>query len=79
MIVFASLTPSKSMPQTSNHDFRVKCHYIHAGTIEPMRIKNILTKTVFLPYASVLDYNLKLGKEIKMLMVVDTSLHPLII
>ena len=41
---YKSLTPSKSMPQMSNHDFKGKCPYIHAGTIEPMRIKDILKK-----------------------------------
>ena len=50
---------------------------IKAGTYKPMRIREILTKNrVFLPYASVLEH-LKFGKEIKMLMVVDTSLPPL--
>ena len=39
-----SFTPSKSMPQKSNYDFTVKYHYIRAGTIEPIRIKDILTK-----------------------------------
>ena len=44
------------MPQTSNHDFKEKCPYINAGTIEPMPIKDILTKNGFLPYASDLEY-----------------------
>ena len=66
MIVFASLqilchykslTPSKSLPQKSNYDFKGKYHYVRAGTIEIMHIKDILTKNRFsLPYASVLRY-----------------------
>ena len=56
------MTPSKSMPQKSNHDLKEKCPYIHVGTIEPMRIK-----PVFLPYASIL--------AVKTIMIVDTSLH----
>ena len=44
MIVFASLTPSKSIPQKSNDDFKEKYSYIRVGTHEPMRIKDILTK-----------------------------------
>ena len=54
MIVFASLqnfvpyykslTPSKSIPQKSNNNFEKKYPYVTAGTLEPMRLKNILTK-----------------------------------
>ena len=44
------------MIQKSNHDFKEKYHDVRAGTIEPMHIKNILTKNRFLPYASVLEY-----------------------
>ena len=51
-----SLTPSKSMSQKSNHDFKEIYPYIRAGTFEPMCIKDILTKNLFLPYASVLEY-----------------------
>ena len=39
------------MPQKSNYDYKEKYPYDHASTLEP-----ILTKTVFLPYASVLEY-----------------------
>ena len=42
---YKSLAPFKSMPtKKSNHHFKGKCPYIHAGTIKPMRIKDILTK-----------------------------------
>ena len=53
-----SLAPSKSMPQESNHDFKEKYPYIRVGTLEPMHIKEILTKTscFFFAYASVLEY-----------------------
>ena len=34
------------MPQKSNHDFKEKCPYMHAGKSEPMRIKEILTKNI---------------------------------
>ena len=43
---FKSVTPSKSMPQKSNHDFKEKHPNIWAGTLEPMRIKDVLTKNV---------------------------------
>ena len=42
-IWYVLLTPSKSMPQNSNHDFKEKYIYILAWTLEPMRI-DILTK-----------------------------------
>ena len=79
---YKHLTPSKSMPQQNNHDLKEKCPYIHAGTMEPMRIKDILIKTVFLPCASVLNTSkahndIKFGKEVKTNMVVETSLHSL--
>ena len=52
-----SLTPSKSKPQKSKHDFKEKFHYVRVGTIEPMHTKDIMTiKPVFLPYESVLEY-----------------------
>ena len=41
---YMSLTPSKSMPQKSNHDFKEKYPYIRVGTLEPLRIKAILTQ-----------------------------------
>ena len=54
MIVFASfqnfmslykfLSHSKSMPQKRNHDFKEKYSYIRAGTLVPMRSKDIWTK-----------------------------------
>ena len=40
-------TPSKSMPQKSNHTFKGKYPYIRAGTLKPMRMKDILTKNRF--------------------------------
>ena len=39
-----SLTPSKSMAQKSNHDFKEKYPYVRVGTLEPMRVKDILKK-----------------------------------
>ena len=39
--------PSKSMPHKSDHDFKEKYLYIRAGTIEPMSIKDRLTKNRF--------------------------------
>ena len=36
--------PSKSMPQKRNHDFTERYPNMKAGTYEPMRIKDILTK-----------------------------------
>ena len=47
MNVFASLTPSKTMFKKSNNDSKEKYPYVHAGTIEPMRIKDILTNPEF--------------------------------
>ena len=32
-------TPSKSMPQESNRDFKEKYPYVRADTLEPMHIK----------------------------------------
>ena len=32
------------MPQKSNHDFKETYPYIRVGPLEPMRIKDILTK-----------------------------------
>ena len=40
-------TPSKSMLQKSNHDFKEKYPYVYVGTIVSMRIIDSLTKTVF--------------------------------
>ena len=44
------------MPLEINHDFKEKYPYIRAGTLEPMHNKDILTKTFFMPYASVLGH-----------------------
>ena len=44
---FKSLVPSKLMPQKRNHDFTERYPNIKAGTYEPMRIKDILTKNRF--------------------------------
>ena len=58
MIIFASLqdfmsfkylTPSKSVPQKSNHGFE-KYPYVRAGTLQPMRIKDILTNNSVLEH-----------------------------
>ena len=39
------LPSSKSMPKKSNHDMKKKCPYVHEGTLVPMRMKNILTRS----------------------------------
>ena len=44
---FKSLTPSKLMPQESNHDFKEIYLYIQGGIFEPICIKDILTKNLF--------------------------------
>ena len=81
MVVFASLnqykflTPSKSMPQQSNHDFKEQ----YVGPLEPMRIKDISTKKLFLPYASVLNYEQDTFKHRIWQIVFDISPHPLMI
>ena len=41
---YKSLTPSKSMPQKSNHDFEEKYRCVRVGTLVSMLIKEILTK-----------------------------------
>ena len=38
LYTYKSLTPSKSMPQKSSHDFKEKYLYIWAGTLEPMHV-----------------------------------------
>ena len=40
---YKSLTPSKSMLQNSDNDCNEKYPYVPKGTLEPMRIKDILT------------------------------------
>ena len=62
------------MPQKRNQDFTERYPNIKAGTYKPMR--DILTKNRFL-YTSKTHNDLIFGKEIKMQMVVDTSLLPL--
>ena len=37
-------------------DFKEKYPYVRVGTLEPMRIKDILTKDRFLSFASILEY-----------------------
>ena len=56
--IIKSLTPSESIPKKSNHDLlQEKYHYVHVGTLEPMRVKDILAKNnCFLTYASVLEF-----------------------
>ena len=44
---YKSLKPSKSLPQKSNHDSKEKYHYMHVGSLEPMRIIEILPKNRF--------------------------------
>ena len=62
MIVFASLHlchyswHTGSMPQKCNHDCKEKYPYIRVGTFVPIRVEDTFAKTVFLLYASVLEY-----------------------
>ena len=42
-----SLTPFRSIPQKSNLGFEETYPYAYLGKLELMRIKDILTKTVF--------------------------------
>ena len=44
------------MSQKRNHEFMERYPNIKEGTYKPMRMKDILTKDRFLPYASVLEY-----------------------
>ena len=71
------------MPQKRNQYFTEGYPNIKVGTYKPMCIRAILTENCF--FCGVLAFwntskthnDLKFGKEIKMLMVVDTSLLPL--
>ena len=73
------------MPQKRNHDFTERYPNKKAGTYEPMCNKDIIS-TYNLLFAvrqrfrimSKTHNDLKFGKEMKMLMVVDSSLLPLI-
>ena len=57
---------------------------MHAGTIEPMRFKDILTKKTFycrtqaFQNTSKAHNDINFGKEVKTIMIVDTSLHSLV-
>ena len=59
-------------------DFKEKCPYIHSGTIEPMRIKDIFTKKTFFyrtpafQNISEAHNDLEFGKEVKTAKIVDT-------
>ena len=73
------------MPQKSNHDFKEKYPYIWAGTFEPMRTKVILAKHRFFCHTPPVfntgktHKDMKFGKEVKMIIVVDISLHSLMV
>ena len=73
--------PSTSMPQKSNHSFKENYSYIQVGTFKPMRIKDL--KTEFFCYISAIQNTNKthndmdIGKEVKTIIVIDTSLHSL--
>ena len=41
------MTPSKSMPQESNQDFKERYHHVRVGTLVSMRI---LTKNICFQY-----------------------------
>ena len=75
------LTPSTSMPQKSNHSFKENYSYIQAGTFEPMCIKDLKTEC-FCHISAIQNTNkthndMEIGKEVKTIIVVDTSLHSL--
>ena len=53
--LYKSLTPSNSMPQKRNQDFTERYPNIKAGKDKPVCIRDILTKNLFLSYASVLE------------------------
>ena len=81
LFLYKSLTPSKSMPQKSNHDSKEKCPYIHTDTIEPMRIKDILTiNSCFFCCTPRFSNTSKtqFGQEVTTIIVVDVRLHFLI-
>ena len=66
------------MPQQGNHDFREIYPNLKAVTNEPMRIEDIFTKNMVLcltpafQITSRTHNDIKFGKELKVLMVVDT-------
>ena len=71
------------MPQKRNQDLTERYPDIKAGTYKPMCIRDILTKNCCFDArqrfikTNKTHNDLKFGKEIKMLMVVDTLLLPL--
>ena len=73
---FKSLRPSNSMSQKINHDFKENILYVRIGSLEPMRIKNILTwqKIRKLAFQNMSNtHDIKFGKDIKTI-IVYTSL-----
>ena len=70
------------MPQKQNQDLTERYPDIKAGTYKPMCIRDILTKNCCFDArqrfikTNKTHNDLKFGKEIKMLMVVDTLLLP---
>ena len=75
---YKSLTPSKSMLQKGNHDFKEKYTYIRAGPLEPMHIKGILINNQFFCRTPTLLNTSKIHNDMefyKWLMVVDISIH----
>ena len=61
------------MPQKSNHDFKVNYPYVRVGTFVPMRINDILTKTVLfccgvlLNNTKMTQNNIEISKEVKII------------
>ena len=66
------------MPQKSNDDYKEKYHYVCSGTIEPMDIKDLsFCRTPASWDTSKAHNDIKFGKEVKTIMVVDRSLYSL--
>ena len=62
------MTAFKSMLQKCNHDFKGKCPCIQAGTLEPMRVRDILTVLVF-KNKSKTHKDIKFGKKANTIML----------
>ena len=66
------------MPPWSNHELKENDPFIRVGTLEPMRIKDILTKnriifrTPTFWNTSKTHNNIEFGKELKTIIVSDT-------
>ena len=65
------------MPQKYNHNSKEKYSDICVGTFVPMHIKDIFLWVSVLEYEKDTYTDIKLSKEAKKIIVVDTSLHSL--